>query len=724
MLIPKNETDILKQGTVFEKYTIEKFLGRGGMGAVYLARHNILDSLFAIKILSPDVASKSRQFVDRFIREAKLACKIKHPNLIAVHDAGKNSENGIYYIVMDYVPGGSVRDLLKQESQITPEHAIRITSQIAAALEAAYHFGMVHRDVKPENIMFSADGTAKLADLGIAKSTDEQDTVLTIAASVFGTPAYMSPEQAMDSSKVDTRADIYSLGIVFFEMLAGQLPYSGKGTIQILSQVVTGEEIPDIRTFVPSVSPEIAALISAMTEKKVEKRIQTPTELRKRLYEILRLESGRVYPLSSGQKLKQEHSLPHFSSEPSSISYSDGESVSGKAQAEENLSSGLETMPTLVKQKNASPQSSTACNAIPEKGMPHSAILENSKEVSGSAANLPSSDPHPDTDSPLQENDAPNAEQDSTIPTIVKKQSESFTSTIQKENDGELLNEETEKTLVRSLAAVSPEKEKTPRLSTVSVSGTIPGNRKRKQHHLRIAFLAAVALLGLLILSVLLIRMTTKQPSPVHGVYQKSSSGGNKMPEVPGPVVSHQDPSTGNRLPSSRTSSVPSLISGPSENESDSPSMTSDLLSKNQIILLGSSSGYLRTIKNFLIRTFGKQHVAFQSAAGMGEYKNKLREIIQTSPAFLILDLSARYADDQISKSGFENIIRYHADILRDNEIPFCFILSANSGNNTRIRFFNETTAELCKLRSIPVILEGTPSDKLLSLVREMKTEL
>ena len=115
--------------------------------------------------------------------------------------------------------------------------------------------------------------------------------------------------------------------------------------------------------------------------------------------------------------------------------------------------------------------------------------------------------------------------------------------------------------------------------------------------------------------------------------------------------------------------------------------------------------------------------MAFQSAEGMGEYKNKLKEIIQASPAFLILDLSSRYAEDQISKSGFENIIRYHADVLRDNEIPFCFILSTNGDSNTCIRFFNETTAELCKLRSIPVILEGTPSDKLISLVREMKKE-
>ena len=592
MQIPKNETELLKPGTVFEKYTIEKFLGKGGMGAVYLARHNILDSLFAIKILSPDVASKSRQFVDRFIREAKLACKIKHPNLIAVHDAGKNSENGIYYIVMDYVPGGSVRDLLKQESRITPEHALRIISQIAAALEAAYHFGMVHRDIKPENIMFSADGTAKLADLGIAKSTDEQDTVLTVAASVFGTPAYMSPEQAMDSSKVDPRADIYSLGIVFFEMLSGQLPYSGKGTIQILSQVVTGEEIPDIRTFVSNVSPEIAALIAAMTEKKVEKRIQTPTELLQRLHEISNRGSGFIFQSSSGQNLEPEHSRSHFSSRSPSVSYSCGESAPEKSQTEEKLPMELETMPTLVKQESVSTQSSyTVHNSHPEKGLPQSASLEKTKDVSKTAANLPDLSRHPNTNSSLQEDDTQNPGQNVTIPTIVKKQSGSSASPLQKENDREPLNDKSEKTLIRATAAVSQEKEKASELSTLSFRDKIPENRRRTQSHLKITILAAAALFVILILSVILIRTTAKQSTTVHGIEPSTPSEGNKMPKSHRTTVSRQNPATGNRLPSRRTTSIPASVPESSNIESVSPSMTSDPLGKKQIILLGSPSG-------------------------------------------------------------------------------------------------------------------------------------
>ena len=281
-----NEDDHLKPGAVFEKYTVVKQLGQGGMGSVYLVRHNVLDSLFALKILASDVASKNKQFVDRFIREAKLACKIRHPNLIAVHDAGQNPKNGQYYIVMDYVPGGSVRDLLKKTHRIPPDQALRIITQVADALTAACAHHMVHRDIKPDNIMFAADGSAKLADLGIAKSTDEQDTMITMASSVFGTPAYMSPEQAKDSSKVDSRADIYSLGIVFYEMLSGHRPFSGTTAIQILSQVMDASSIPDVRLICPDLPPELANLISRMVEKNVEKRIQSPALLVQELKKI------------------------------------------------------------------------------------------------------------------------------------------------------------------------------------------------------------------------------------------------------------------------------------------------------------------------------------------------------------------------------------------------------------------------------------------------------
>ncbi|MBR4666968.1 MAG: serine/threonine protein kinase [Lentisphaeria bacterium] len=281
-----NTTGLLKPGALFGNYTIEKILGHGGMGAVYLVRHNVLDTLFAIKVLSPAAVQMNGIFVDRFIREGKLACKIRHPNLIAVHDAGRNPEHDLYYIVMDYVPGGSVRDLLNKESRLDPDPALKIIIQVARALCAAYDNHLVHRDIKPDNIMFASDGTVKLADLGLAKSIDDQDPSLTVTAAVFGTPAYMSPEQALDSGKVDIRADIYSLGIVFYEILAGQRPYNGGSSMAVLAQVLAETDVPDIRTIRPRIPAELAELIAAMTAKKLEKRIQTPAELLRRLENI------------------------------------------------------------------------------------------------------------------------------------------------------------------------------------------------------------------------------------------------------------------------------------------------------------------------------------------------------------------------------------------------------------------------------------------------------
>ena len=379
-MMRKNRDEILKPGTVFEKYTVEKLLGHGGMGAVYLVRHNVLDTFFALKVLFPDVASKNRQFVDRFIREAKLACKIRHPNLITVHDAGQNPDNRMYYIIMDYVSGGSVRDLLKRMYRLPPERALQIITQVTAALAAAYSHHMVHRDIKPDNIMFAADGTVKLADLGIAKSTDEQDTMLTMAAAVFGTPAYMSPEQAKDSRRVDSRADIYSLGVVFYEMLSGQRPYRGDSTIQILSQVVSEENIPDVRRLRPETPPELAELIADMTEKKLSDRIPNPVVLQERLNAIHLPPSPARHAAElpgAAEKENPEITLPTVVRKPGA----DGEGQepvpeSGEADREESDFSKTPEITVPVRGGNPAPQktvplaaegSAAAGPALPDK---------------------------------------------------------------------------------------------------------------------------------------------------------------------------------------------------------------------------------------------------------------------------------------------------------------------------------------------------------------------
>ena len=274
---------MLSDGAKFGRYTIVRLLGKGGMGKVYLVRHDVLDAYFALKVLSPDMAARNAQFIPRFLREAKLCCRLRHPNLVSVHDAGRDEATGLYYLVMDYAPGGNLRDMIEEAHGAIPaDRALRIMRELTAALVSASDFGLVHRDIKPENIMFGPKGEAKLADMGIAKASDD-NTLLTMDNAVFGTPAYMSPEQACDSGKVDARADIYSLGIVFFEMLSGRRPYGGASSVNVIARALSDEPIPDVREFAPEVSEPLAQVVRDMCEKNVDKRIQSALALLDRL---------------------------------------------------------------------------------------------------------------------------------------------------------------------------------------------------------------------------------------------------------------------------------------------------------------------------------------------------------------------------------------------------------------------------------------------------------
>ena len=262
----------LKPGSKVGKYSVVRILGRGAMGTVYLVRHETLDAYFALKTLDPSIAAKDAQFVARFMREAKLCCHIRHPNLIAVHDAGRDEGSGLYYLVMDYASGGTLRDRLTAAGgRLPPDEACRIAREIASALVEAERQGMVHRDIKPENVMFDADGKSRLSDLGLAKASGG-DSLKTQADVVFGTPAYMSPEQAYDSARVDCRADVYSLGVVFFEMLAGKRPFEGDTALNIMAKVISPEPVPDVRTLRPEVPKAVAELVRAMCVKDVALR--------------------------------------------------------------------------------------------------------------------------------------------------------------------------------------------------------------------------------------------------------------------------------------------------------------------------------------------------------------------------------------------------------------------------------------------------------------------
>lgn len=271
--------EVFRVGDRFRGYVVERLLGNGSLGAIYLVRHEVLDTIYALKALFPEVAKENADYVKRFLREAKIATRIRHPNLVAVHDCGYDESRELYYIVMDYVSGGDLRQALAFAGRFAPDRAVEVVLQVASALDAAQEYHVVHRDIKPENIMIQPDGTVKLVDLGIAKADDLRDSLCTEAESVFGTPAYVAPEQAVDASAVDVRADIYSLGVVLFEMIAGRVPYDGPNAPQILVQTLSTEPFPDIRDINPDVKPELAIIIRRMCVKERDRRIASPAAL-------------------------------------------------------------------------------------------------------------------------------------------------------------------------------------------------------------------------------------------------------------------------------------------------------------------------------------------------------------------------------------------------------------------------------------------------------------
>jgi serine/threonine protein kinase/capsular polysaccharide biosynthesis protein len=207
---------------LFPQLEVLEFIGKGGMGAVYKARQPSLDRLVALKILPP-AAAGDPGFAERFNREARALARLNHPNIVAVHDFGKAGT--LHYLVMEYVDGGNLRQI-EHAGRLTPDQALAIVPQICEALQFAHNEGIVHRDIKPENILMDKKGRVKITDFGIAKmlGMTEGQAPLTGVRDVVGTPHYMAPEQIEKPQSVDHRADIYSLGVVFYEMLTGELP--------------------------------------------------------------------------------------------------------------------------------------------------------------------------------------------------------------------------------------------------------------------------------------------------------------------------------------------------------------------------------------------------------------------------------------------------------------------------------------------------------------------
>ncbi|MGD8277164.1 MAG: serine/threonine-protein kinase, partial [Gemmatimonadota bacterium] len=255
-----------------DRYADLEEIGRGGMATVYRARDVKHDRVVAIKVLDPEFGVTLG--ADRFLREISIEARLQHPNILALFDSGQAGE--FLYFVTPFAAGGSLRDRLARERQLPIDEALRITRQIGDALSHAHAEGIVHRDVKPANILFNA-GHAMLADFGIARAASNIDRErLTKSGVSVGTPAYMSPEQAAGAATLDARSDLYSLGCVLFEMLAGEPPFTGHNLQVVLARQIS-ERPPSVEVARPGVPPPVAAALTQALAKTPADRQATVT---------------------------------------------------------------------------------------------------------------------------------------------------------------------------------------------------------------------------------------------------------------------------------------------------------------------------------------------------------------------------------------------------------------------------------------------------------------
>jgi eukaryotic-like serine/threonine-protein kinase len=280
-----------EQRVYTNRYEIVRHLARGGMAEVYLAHDQLLDRRVALKVLFPEFA-RDPAFVQRFRREAQAAANLNHPNIVAVFDWGE--EDGTYFIVMEYVEGRSVREAIQSDGPLYPNLAADLASDIAGALGYAHRNGVVHRDVKPGNILLTPQGQVKVTDFGIARAAGTSES-LTQTGSVMGTATYFSPEQAQ-GLPVDNRSDVYSLGVVVYEMVCGVPPFSGESPISVAYKHVR-EEPPKPTVVNPDVPVALENIILTAMAKSPEARYASADDMRADLARFRRGEQTTAVPL-------------------------------------------------------------------------------------------------------------------------------------------------------------------------------------------------------------------------------------------------------------------------------------------------------------------------------------------------------------------------------------------------------------------------------------------
>lgn len=313
--LEKTDDSLLGQ-ILADKYRIDERLSAGGMGTVYRGTHVLMDKTVAVKVLRPSLAADEK-IVARFSREARAASKISHPHALSVTDFGE-SENGVVFLVMEYLSGKTLKDLIRDDGPLPLPRAVEILRQVGGALDAAHAEGVVHRDLKSDNIMLlSSSGTdyAKVLDFGIAKIKEPEGTYdpgLTAPDLVIGTPQYMSPEQCSQSPDIDARSDIYSLGVILYEMLVGHVPFTGGSPTAIMLKHLQ-QPAPSVLAERNDVPEAVGRVVARALEKRPEDRYETVAELVEDFTIAAGMEPAGVSSSSSSGRL--ETSTPPSTSE-------------------------------------------------------------------------------------------------------------------------------------------------------------------------------------------------------------------------------------------------------------------------------------------------------------------------------------------------------------------------------------------------------------------------
>ncbi len=302
------------KGFYLGKYKLLNHIGTGGMGSVYLAEHQVMRHRVAIKLLPSHLAAQT-SYIERFHQEARAAAALTHPNIIRAYDVDQH-EN-FHYLVMEFVDGTDIQGIVSRSGPLPYETAANYTRQAADGLAYAHRMGLIHRDIKPANLLVDNEGTVKILDMGLARFTDESQGSLTMAydQKMIGTVDYLAPEQALDSHKVDGRADIYSLGCTLYFMLTGDAPFP-QGTIPQRLMQHQSADPSDIRKVRPDAPEELIAICSKMMAKSLDDRYQNGDEVAQALAEWLGYDSGgsgvsnaTLVPPPSGPSLNENLDL-------------------------------------------------------------------------------------------------------------------------------------------------------------------------------------------------------------------------------------------------------------------------------------------------------------------------------------------------------------------------------------------------------------------------------